>query len=131
VHRAGIASALGPPLCRLPGLADGVGVAADGSPLRLEARGDILMALPRGITISDISVIHPLSTNIVPCAASTAGTAASHRDQQRCTQEWSPTATVSLRFVPETHGRLGHPAMKPSHNLGEEQASELFRGRPS
>jgi hypothetical protein len=61
VHRAGIASALEPPLRRLPGLADGAGIAADGSPLRSEARGDILMVLPRGITMSDISIIHPLS----------------------------------------------------------------------
>jgi hypothetical protein len=41
------------------------------------------MALPRGITISDLSVIHSLSINTLPRAAITAGAAASHRDQQK------------------------------------------------
>jgi hypothetical protein len=59
VHRAGIASTLEPPLRRLPGLAAGAGASADGSAIRPEARGDILMALPQGISITDISVIHP------------------------------------------------------------------------
>jgi hypothetical protein len=61
VHRAGIASTLEPPLRRLPGLAAGAGTSADGSATRPEARGDILTALPQGISIADISVIHPLS----------------------------------------------------------------------
>jgi hypothetical protein len=87
-YSAGIASALEPPPRRLPVLADGAAIAADGSPLRPGARGGILdelMALPRGITISDISVIHPLSINTLPRALTTAGAAASHRDQQKRT----------------------------------------------
>jgi hypothetical protein len=49
VHRAGIASTLEPALRRLPGLAKGPGMSADGSPSRPGARGDILLcpkALP-------------------------------------------------------------------------------------
>jgi hypothetical protein len=63
VHRAGIASALEPHLRRLLGLDAGAGTSADGSAIRLEARGDTLMAVPQGISINDISVIHPLSVN--------------------------------------------------------------------
>jgi hypothetical protein len=43
VHRAGIASALEPPLRRLPGLSAGSGTAPDGSATRAE---DILMVPP-------------------------------------------------------------------------------------
>jgi hypothetical protein len=92
VHRAGIPSALEPPLRRLPGL-------ADGSPLRPGASGGILMALPRRITISDLSVIHPLSIHTSHAPRSQPGqqplTGTSRRGQH--TQEWSPTATASSR----------------------------------
>jgi hypothetical protein len=45
------------------------------------------LALPKGITISDVSIIHPLSTNTLPAAAATAGAgaAAERRDQQKRT----------------------------------------------
>jgi hypothetical protein len=56
VHWAGIASTLEPPLRRQPGLAAGAGTSA-GSAIRPEARGDILLALLQGISITDISVI--------------------------------------------------------------------------
>jgi hypothetical protein len=119
VHRAGIASTLEPPLRRLPGLAAGVGAFADGSAIRPEARGDILMALPQGISIADISFIHPLSR-----AASTAGAAASHRDQQKRTA-YAQVEPHGYGFVPfsvETYGHLGQPAMKLLHSLGDEAA---------
>jgi hypothetical protein len=124
VHRAGIASTLEPPLRRLPGLAAGAGIAADGSPLRPEARGDILLALPRGITVSDLSVIHPLSINTLPRAATTAGAAASHRDQQKRTAyaRVEPNGYGFVPFSVETYGRIGQPAMKLLHDLGEEAA---------
>jgi hypothetical protein len=85
VHGAAIASTLEPPLRQLPGLPAGAGTSADGSAFRPEARGDILMALPQGISIADISVIHPLSLNIISRAATTAGAAASLRDQLKRT----------------------------------------------
>jgi hypothetical protein len=58
VHRAGIASTLEHPLCRLPGLAEGGSTSADGAS-RVGVPGDILLALPQGITIADASAIHP------------------------------------------------------------------------
>jgi hypothetical protein len=82
VHRAGIASTLEPALRRLPGLAAGAGTYADGSPIRVEARGDVLLTMPQGITIADVSIIHPTSLNTLSRAAATAGAAASHRDRQ-------------------------------------------------
>jgi hypothetical protein len=78
VHREGIASALKPALRCLPGLADGAGIGGDGFAIRIEALGDIIMALSRGISITDISVIHPLSVRILSRAAGTAGAAASY-----------------------------------------------------
>jgi hypothetical protein len=104
VHRAGIASTLEPPLRRVPGLAAGAGSSADGSAIRPEARGDILMALPKGIPISDVSVIHPPSLNIISRAATTAGAAASHRDQRKRTEE--PHGYGFVPFSVETYGRL-------------------------
>jgi hypothetical protein len=80
------------------------------------------MALPQGISIADISVIHPLSLNIISRAATTAGAAASHRDQRKRTAY----ARVEphgygfvLPFCVETYGRLGQPAMKLLHSLGQ------------
>jgi hypothetical protein len=54
VHRAGIGSTqeVGPR--RLPGLARGAGTCALGASSRVEAQGDILLALPGGSTIADI-----------------------------------------------------------------------------
>jgi hypothetical protein len=83
VHRAGIASTLEPSLRRLPGLAEGAGISATGASTRVGARGDIFLALPGHITIVDVSVIHPLSINKLPVAATTAGAAAARRDQQK------------------------------------------------
>jgi hypothetical protein len=85
VHWAGIASAFEPPLRRLPGLAAGSGTAADGSATHVKTCGDIIMAFPRGIAITDASVVHPLSTHLIHRAAMTAGAAASHHDQQNQT----------------------------------------------
>jgi hypothetical protein len=82
------------------------------------------MALPRGITISDISVIHPLSINILPRATTTAGAAVSHRDQQK-RNAYTRVEPNGYGFVPfsvETYGSLCHQAMKLLHDLGEEVA---------
>jgi hypothetical protein len=72
------------------------------------------MALPRGIINSDISVVHPLSINILPRAATTAGAAASHRGQQKRTADArvEPNGYGSVPFSVDTYGRIGHPAMK-------------------
>jgi hypothetical protein len=109
---------------RLPGLAAGTGTSAEGSAIRPEARGDILMALPQGISITDISVIRPLSLNIISRAAATAGAAASHRDQLKRTA-YARVEPHGYGFVPfsvDTYGRLGLPAMKQLHLLGGQAA---------
>jgi hypothetical protein len=59
LHRAGIAPALEPDLHSLPGLTAGEGTSAHGSAIRVGARGDVLLAMPQGISIADVSVIHP------------------------------------------------------------------------
>jgi hypothetical protein len=87
-------------------------------------RGDILLALPQGISIADISVIHPLSLNIVSQEATTAGAAASHRDQLKRTA-YARVEPHGFGFVPfsvETYSCLGQPAMKLLHLLGDEAA---------
>jgi hypothetical protein len=79
------ASALTPALRCLLDLAAGVGTSADGSYLRVEARGVVLLAMPQGISIADVSVIHPNSLNTLSQAEATAGAAALHRDGQKQT----------------------------------------------
>jgi hypothetical protein len=113
VHRTGIASTLEPPLRRLPALAEDASTSAYGASIRVEARGDILLALPQGITIADVSIIRPLSINTLPAAAATAGAAAARRDQQK-RAAYSPVELHEYTFVPlsmESYGRLGQPAM--------------------
>jgi hypothetical protein len=93
----------------------------------LSARGDILMALPQGISIADISVIHLFSLNIISWAATTAGAAASLRDQLKRTA-YARVEPHGCGFVPfsvETYGRLSQPAMKLLHLLGEEAAGPV------
>jgi hypothetical protein len=120
MHRAGIASTLEPFLRRLPGLAAGAGTSADSSSMGPEAQGDILMALPQYISITVISIIHPLSMNTLSRAATTAEATASHRDQQKRTG-YARVEQHSYGFVPfsvETNGRLGQQAMRLLHLLG-------------
>jgi hypothetical protein len=56
VHGADISSTLEPPLHRLPGLAAGTGTSTNDSAICRKARGNNLMALPQGMSITDISV---------------------------------------------------------------------------
>jgi hypothetical protein len=69
VHRVGIASTHKPTPRRLPGLPLGAGTSVSDARIQVEARGDILLALPGSITIADTSVIHPISINTLPAAA--------------------------------------------------------------
>jgi hypothetical protein len=87
------------------------------------------MVLPRGIAIADVSVVHPLSTHLLHRAASTAGVAASHRDQQKRTT-YARLAPNGYEFVPvsvESYGRLSQLAMKLLHTLGEEDCKPWGR----
>jgi hypothetical protein len=127
LHRAGIASALKPALRRLPGLTDHAGIGADGSALCMKARGDIITALPRRISITNISVIHPLSVQILSFAPDTAGAAASFCNQQKKTTytRVEPNGYGFVPFSVETHGRLGHPAMNLLYQPGDEAAGAV------
>jgi hypothetical protein len=82
------------------------------------------LALPRGITITDVSVIHPLSTTNLSRASATAGAAAAHRDQQKqaAYARVEPNGYGFVPFSMETYGRLGQPAMNLLHQLGDEAA---------
>jgi hypothetical protein len=108
----------------LPGLAGGAGTSATGASTRVEARGDILLALPGGITIADFSITHPLAINTLAAAATTAGVAAARREQQK-RATYSRVEPNGYPFVPysvESYGRIGQPAMKLIHALGDEAA---------
>jgi hypothetical protein len=82
------------------------------------------MVLPRDIAIVDVSVVHPLSTHLLHRAATTAGAAASHRDQQERTT-YARLEPYCYEFVPasvDSYWRLSQPAMKLLHTLGKEAA---------
>jgi hypothetical protein len=69
-------------------------------------------------------MVHPLFINILPQAAKTAGAAASARDQQM-RRAFARVEPNGYDFVPlsvESFGRLGQPAMKILHNVGDEAA---------
>jgi Reverse transcriptase (RNA-dependent DNA polymerase) len=105
-RRAGVASAAEPalqPLQRraLPRGRDG-------------ARGDILLALPDALTVTDVSVIHPAAATYAPAASRRAGAAAAVRDAQKRALYAADGAQQAYGFVPlsvESYGRLGKPAM--------------------
>jgi hypothetical protein len=80
--------------------------------------------------------LHPLSITTLPRAAITAGAAASHQDQQKRTAyaRVEPNGYGFIPFSVESYGRIGQPAMKLLHGLGEEATGPLrcfavvFRG---
>jgi hypothetical protein len=88
------------------------------------------MVLPWGIAIADVSVVHPLSTHPLHQAATTAGEAASHRDQQKRTA-YAWLEPNGYEFIPvsvESYGRLSQLAMKLLHTPGEESAGPAGPG---
>jgi hypothetical protein len=89
------------------------------------ARGDILLTIPQGISIADVSVIHPLSINSLSAAAASAGAAVAWRDHQKRTAyaEVEPNGYDFVSFSVESYGHIGQPAMKHLHQLGHEAAS--------
>jgi hypothetical protein len=63
--------------------------------------------------------------NIISWAATTAGAAASHQDQQK-RMAYARVEPHGYSFVPfsvETYGSLGQPVIKLLHSLGDEAAS--------
>jgi hypothetical protein len=114
LHRSAITPQLGPGAC----------TSADGTPIRVEARGDVLLAMPQGIAIADVSIIHPTSLNTLSRAAATAGAAASHQDRQKQTAyaRVEPNGHSFVPFSVESYGRLVQPAITLLHSLGDEAA---------
>jgi hypothetical protein len=123
VHQSGIASSLERTLCRLQGLEQGDGLSREGHSIRVGAGGDILLALRQVITVTDISSVHPLSINTLSAAAK-AGAASSCGDQQKRNAyvRVEPNVYAFVPFSVESYGRLGNPAMKLLHDLGDEAA---------
>jgi hypothetical protein len=90
------------------------------------------MALPQGISITDISIIHSLSLSTLSRAAFTAGAAAFQWDQQKRTAyaPVEPNGYGCPPFSVESYGRLGQVAMKLLHSLGDEAAALVVSRRP-
>jgi len=114
-HRAGVASTVEPALRALPG----AHAAAAGA--RPESRGDLLLVLPGGLTVADVSVIHPAAATYLQ-AARTAGGAAAVRDQAKRAhyQSADPNGYAFTPLSTETFGRLGKPAMELLNSLATE-----------
>jgi hypothetical protein len=90
------------------------------------------LELPYKLPALDISITHPLAINTLAAAATTAGAAAAHRDQQK-RATYSRVELNGYPFVPfsvESFGRIGQPAMKLLHALGDEAALAGSRERP-
>jgi hypothetical protein len=90
------------------------------------------MALPQGISIPDISIIHSLSLSTLSRAAFKAGAAAFQRDQQKRTA-YAPVEPNSYGCAPfsvESYCRLGQVAMRFLHSLGDEAAALVASCRP-
>ena len=110
--RAGIASSVEPTLRVLPGV-QAAPIAAHSA-----ARGDILLVLPGGLTVADISVVHPCAPSFVQLAQ-TEGGAAAARDQLKRTkyQSADPNGYAFSPLSHETFGRMGKPAMELLNTL--------------
>jgi hypothetical protein len=80
--------------------------------------------MPQGFSIADVSFSYPTSLNTLSRAEATAGAAASHWDRQK-RMAYARVEPNGYSFVPfsvELCGRLGRPAMKFLHSLGDEAA---------
>jgi hypothetical protein len=67
------------------------------------------MAMPQGVAIADVSVIHPLSINSLSAAAAWPGAAVARRDHQKRTAYAGvePNAYAFIPFSVELYGRIG------------------------
>ena len=64
-----------------------------------DSRGDILLVLPDGLTVVDISVVHPCASTYVRAARVAGGAALVRDDAKRAKYETAdPTATHSSRY---------------------------------
>jgi hypothetical protein len=120
ISRAGVASSLEPAIHALPG-ARAAAVSA-GHP---DSRGDILLILPEGLTVADVTVVHPCAPTYVH-AARVEGGAAAVRDQAKRAryQTADPNGYAFVPLSHETYGRMGKPAMKLLNSLALEASGD-------
>jgi hypothetical protein len=105
-HRAGIASSAEPMLRRLPG------AQASANADRPDSRGDILLVLPSGLTVADVSVVHPAANTNRRAARVEGGAAAAREAMKRARYETGdPNGYAFVPLVVETYGRMGKAAM--------------------
>jgi hypothetical protein len=117
-NRAGVASSVEPVLRRLPG------AQASANANRPDSRGDILLVLPGGLTVADVSVVHPAASTYVQAARSVGGAAAA-RDQAKRVR-YATADPNGYAFIPlsvETFGRMGKPAMELLNTLATAAAA--------
>lgn len=110
--RAGVATT------REPSLAEHLHADTARQP-RAAAYGDVLAMLPRRLTITDVSVIHPGADTYVRRAAGEAGAAAEIRDKQKY-EKYNRAGSAVYRVVPlshESYGRMGQPASRLLNEL--------------
>ena len=114
--RAGIASSLEPSIMSLPG--------ANAAPrVRAASRGGVLYALAEGLTVVDVSIVHPAAATFARLACSPGGAAAKRDAEKR--HKYLTTDPHGYTFVPlshETFGRLGKPAMDLINTLASAAA---------
>jgi hypothetical protein len=124
-NRAGVATSAEPVLRPLRG------VQAAAIANRPESRGDILLVLADGITVADVSVVHPAAPTYVAAAAQTDGSAAAARDQLKRARYQSddPAAYSFQPLSVETYGRLGKPAMQMLSTLASAATNAGVRLR--
>jgi hypothetical protein len=113
-----LASSFEPALRWLPGLTVGASASAESSSINVEACSNILLVLPQGIIIADISVMHPLPLNTLAAAA----TASWSGKMKTAYARIEPNRDSFVPFSIERYVRVGKPAMTLLHALGDEAA---------
>jgi hypothetical protein len=125
-HRAGIASSKEPVLRRLRG------EQAAANATRPDSRGDLLLVLPSGLTVADVSVIHPAAATYVQAAQAAGGAAALREQAKRARYETAdPNGYAFVPLAVETYGRLGKAAMELLNTLASAATAQGNLAKPS
>jgi hypothetical protein len=117
-NRAGISTSAEPLLRQLPGQQ------APANAERPDSRGDILLVTPNGLTVADVSVIHPTAPTNVRGARVAGGAAAAREATKRARYETAdPNGYAFVPLVVETYGRMGKAAMEMLNTLATAASS--------
>jgi hypothetical protein len=105
-HCSGTAVASEPMLRELPGAQAGANAE------RPDSRGDLLLVLERGLTVADVSVVHPAADSNRRAARVAGGAAAAREASKRARYETGdPNGYAFVPLVVESYGRMGKAAM--------------------